>query len=92
MSDFWMRPEFGGAADLFAEAASGVSEQSAKLDEGGRPWGEDKLGSAFSSKFVPDLHRVLTNLSSMATKLNDEGEAVTRVAESVTRADQGCGG
>ncbi|MGC4936085.1 hypothetical protein ACLQ3C_20655 [Gordonia sp. DT30] len=92
MSDFWMRPEFSDAADRFDEAASSVSGQASGLDGGGHPWGEDKLGNSFSSKFMPDLDQVLTNLSNMATKLGDEGEAVTRIAGSVTRADQGFGG
>ncbi len=91
MSDFWMNPEFASAANSFHDAGNAVSEQASGLTDGGAPWSDDKLGSAFGEKFVPDLHKVVKNLHDMATKLGNEGDVVTHIARSVVAADRNFG-
>jgi hypothetical protein len=54
---------------------------------GDSPWSEDKIGSAFGSRFDPQRSNVISNVQDFAKRLQSFGPAISDAAARITGAD-----
>jgi uncharacterized protein YukE len=79
------RPGFTNVADRIAAAAANLRRV---IEAEGECWGSDKIGQSFAKNYTPDVPKALTSIENLGKTMNNLGESMVAIANTLQNRDQ----